>query len=192
MPADAVPGSTLSEDTEAEVVLQDGTWVWCQVIGQRKDRQGRWYVGIRWYASPSIGGREGWFLFDHRYIRRPKQELLHQPQHSALGRCSVAVQLTQASGGGSSCLDCLGVLISCSTWRHNNVAFNAAGGRMGGGMFRARSFGGFPGRAGRWGRRCAGRSPMPAAGAMQPGRGCRPAGGFGRVLPERALAPGAR
>jgi hypothetical protein len=59
MPADAVPGSTVSEDTEAEVVLQDGTWVWCQVIGQRKDRQGRWCVGIRWYASPSIGGREG-------------------------------------------------------------------------------------------------------------------------------------
>ena len=42
MPADAVPGSTLSEDTEAEVVLQDGTWVWCQLIGQRKDRHGRW------------------------------------------------------------------------------------------------------------------------------------------------------
>jgi len=71
MPADAVPGSTLSEDTEAEVLLQDGTWVWCQVTGQRKDRQGRWCVGIRWYASPSIGGREGWFLLDHRYIRRP-------------------------------------------------------------------------------------------------------------------------
>ncbi len=33
---------TLSEDTEAEVVLQDGTWVWCQLIGQRKDRHGRW------------------------------------------------------------------------------------------------------------------------------------------------------
>lgn len=62
MPADAVPGSTILENTEAEVLWQDGTWVWCQVTGQRKDRHGRWCVGIRCYASPSIGGREGWFL----------------------------------------------------------------------------------------------------------------------------------
>ena len=41
MPADAIPGSTLLEDTEAEVQLQDGSWVWCQVIGQRKDQHGR-------------------------------------------------------------------------------------------------------------------------------------------------------
>jgi hypothetical protein len=71
MPADAVPGSTIPEDTEAEIQLRDGTWVWAQVIGQRKDRQGRWCVGLRWYASPSVGGREGWFLLDGRYIRRP-------------------------------------------------------------------------------------------------------------------------
>lgn len=71
MPADAVPGSTIPEDSEAEVQLRDGSWVWCQVIGQRKDRQGRWCVGIRWYASPSVGGREGWFLLDRRFIARP-------------------------------------------------------------------------------------------------------------------------
>ena len=76
MPADAVPGSTIPEDTEAEIQLRDGTWVWAQVIGQRKDRQGRWCVGLRWYASPSVGGREGWFLLDSRYIRRPKAKLL--------------------------------------------------------------------------------------------------------------------
>jgi hypothetical protein len=71
VPGDAVPGSTISEDTEAEVLLQDGTWIWCQLIGQRKDWHGRWCVGIRWYASPSIGGREGWFVLNRRYIRRP-------------------------------------------------------------------------------------------------------------------------
>ena len=71
MPADAVLGSTIPEDSEAEVQLRDGSWVWCQVIGQRKDRQGRWCVGIRWYASPSVGGREGWFLLDRRFIARP-------------------------------------------------------------------------------------------------------------------------
>jgi hypothetical protein len=76
MPADAVPGSTIPEDTEAEIQLRDGTWVWAQVIGQRKDRQGRWCVGLRWYASPSVGGREGWFLLDGRYIRRPNPALL--------------------------------------------------------------------------------------------------------------------
>jgi hypothetical protein len=81
MPADARPGSTIPEDTEAEVLLQDGTWVWCHVIGQRKDRHDRWCVGIRWYASPLIGGREGWFLLDRRYIRRPNPALLHQMQH---------------------------------------------------------------------------------------------------------------
>jgi hypothetical protein len=44
MPADAVPGSTIPEDTEAEILLQDGSWAWCRVIGQRKDRHGRWCV----------------------------------------------------------------------------------------------------------------------------------------------------
>lgn len=70
MPADAVPGSTIPEDTDALVQLQDGTWFLCRVIGQRKDRHGRWCVGIRWYASPTIGGREGWFLLDRAHIRR--------------------------------------------------------------------------------------------------------------------------
>src|SRR5580700_1714349 len=71
MPADAVPGSTIPEDSEAEILLRDGTWVWAQVIGQRKDRHDRWCVGIRWYASPTVGGREGWYLYDPRLIRRP-------------------------------------------------------------------------------------------------------------------------
>ncbi len=71
MPADAVPGSTIPEDTEAEIRLQDGTWTWAQVTGQRKDRHGRWCVGLRWYASPAVGGREGWYLYDPALIRRP-------------------------------------------------------------------------------------------------------------------------
>jgi len=71
MPADAVPGSTIPEDTDAEVQLRDGEWVGCQVIGQRRDRHGRWCIGLRWYASSSIGGREGWYLFDPAYVRRP-------------------------------------------------------------------------------------------------------------------------
>jgi hypothetical protein len=75
MPADAIPGSTIPEDTEAEIQLRDGTWVWAQVIGQRKDRQGRWCVGLRWYASPSVGGREGWYVLDNRHIRRPNPAL---------------------------------------------------------------------------------------------------------------------
>jgi hypothetical protein len=83
MPADAVPGSTIPEDTEAEVLLQDGTWAWAQVTGQRKDRHGRWCVGLRWYASPAVGGREGWYLYNPAFIRRQKQQLLHLMQHSA-------------------------------------------------------------------------------------------------------------
>lgn len=70
MPADAVPGSTIPERTEAQVQLQDGSWIWCDVIGQRKDRHGRWCVGIRWYASASVGGREGWYVLDRCSIRR--------------------------------------------------------------------------------------------------------------------------
>ena len=54
MPADAVPGSTIPERTEAHIQLRDGSWIWCEVIGQRKDRGGRWCIGLRWYASPSI------------------------------------------------------------------------------------------------------------------------------------------
>jgi hypothetical protein len=71
MPSDAVPGLTIPEDSEAEILLRDGTCVWAQVIGQRKDRHSRWCVGLRWYASPAVGGREGWYLYDPRLIRRP-------------------------------------------------------------------------------------------------------------------------
>lgn len=71
MPSDAVPGSTIPEDSDAEVLLRDGSWTWCRVIGQRRDRHGRWCVGIRWYASSAVGGREGWFLYDPSGIRRP-------------------------------------------------------------------------------------------------------------------------
>jgi hypothetical protein len=71
MPADAVSRSTIPEDTDAEVLLRDGSWVWCRVIGQRRDRHGRWCVGIRWYASSAVGGREGWFLLNTSGIRRP-------------------------------------------------------------------------------------------------------------------------
>ena len=77
MPADAVPGSTIPEDSEAEILLRDGTWAWAQVIGQRKDRHGRWCVGLRWYASPAVGGREGWYLYDSAFIRRPNPALVH-------------------------------------------------------------------------------------------------------------------
>ena len=72
MPADAAPGSTVPEDTDAEVPLRDGSWVWCRAIGQRRDRHGWWCVGIRWYASSVVGGREGWYLFSPAGIRRPK------------------------------------------------------------------------------------------------------------------------
>ena len=46
MPADVGPGTVFSEHTDAEVLLKDGSWVWCLMIGQRKDRQGRWCVGL--------------------------------------------------------------------------------------------------------------------------------------------------
>jgi hypothetical protein len=40
-PADVVPGQTIPEDSQAEILLRDGTWAWCRVMGQRKDRLGR-------------------------------------------------------------------------------------------------------------------------------------------------------
>lgn len=112
MPADAVPGSTIPEDTEAEVLLRDGAWIWAQVIGQRKDRHGRWCVGLRWYASSSIGGREGWFLYNPAFIRRVNRPLLHLRQYSP-GR---PAPLTQAGRGGAARLRCAGV--SATQSRH--------------------------------------------------------------------------
>ena len=72
MPADAVPGSTIPEDIEAEILLQDGSWAWCRVIGQRKDRHGRWCVGIEYYSNATIGQSGGWHVLDPRPIRRPE------------------------------------------------------------------------------------------------------------------------
>ena len=69
MPADAVPGSTIPEGTEAQVQLRDGTWVWCEVIGQRKDRQGRWCMGSA--GTPRHGRRPGRLVpADRTWIRR--------------------------------------------------------------------------------------------------------------------------
>jgi hypothetical protein len=70
MPADVGRSSTIFEDTDAEVMLRDGSWVWCQVIGQRKDRHGRWCVGIRYYPNATIGESGGWYLYDPQRIRR--------------------------------------------------------------------------------------------------------------------------
>jgi hypothetical protein len=47
----------------AEVLLQDGAWVWCQVIGQSKDRHGRWCVGIRWYGLLAVTRKWLWRTF---------------------------------------------------------------------------------------------------------------------------------
>lgn len=68
-PALAVPGSAIPTNAQAEVLLSDGTWTWATVTGKRRDARGRWCVGLRWYASPSIGGREGWFLYDAERIK---------------------------------------------------------------------------------------------------------------------------
>ena len=97
MPADAVPGSTIPEDSEAEILLRDGSWVWAQVIGQRKDRRGRWCVGLRWYASPTVGGREGWYLYDPRLIRRPP-----------LTRCAVSAVRRQRGAAPRRARPCRG------------------------------------------------------------------------------------
>jgi hypothetical protein len=70
MPADVVPGGTIPVDVQAEVLLLDGSWAWCRVIGQRKDKYGRWCVGIRYYPNATIGESGGWYLFDSRHIRR--------------------------------------------------------------------------------------------------------------------------
>jgi hypothetical protein len=70
MPADVGSNPTLFEDTDAEVMLRDGSWVWCQITGQRKDRHGRWCVGIRYYPNATIGESGGWYLYDPRRIRR--------------------------------------------------------------------------------------------------------------------------
>jgi hypothetical protein len=70
LPADAVPGSTIPEDSEAEILLHDGTWVWARVIGQRKDRHGRWCVEFRYYPSSAKGESGGWYIYDPAKIRR--------------------------------------------------------------------------------------------------------------------------
>lgn len=68
-PALAVPGSVIPGSAEVEVLLADGTWTGATMIGKRRDARGRWCVGLRWYASTSVGGREGWFLYDAERVR---------------------------------------------------------------------------------------------------------------------------
>lgn len=125
LPADAAPGPTIPENTEAKVQLNDGTWTWAQVIGQRKDRCGRWCVGLRWYASPSIGGREGWYLYDPQRLRRPNGPLLRLLRRSPGSR---AAPLVQAGREVCSALrGSLRALILCLASRHSNVVPGATG-----------------------------------------------------------------
>jgi hypothetical protein len=71
MPADNDPAAEhFPEDTQAEVQLRDGSWVWCNVRAQRKDKHGRWCIEIRYYVSSSFGEGGGWYRFDRRYLRR--------------------------------------------------------------------------------------------------------------------------
>jgi hypothetical protein len=75
MPTDAVPGGTIP-DTDAEVMLRDGPWVWYRMIGPRRDRHGHWCVGIRWDTSSAVGWSEGWFPYDPSGIRRRNRPLV--------------------------------------------------------------------------------------------------------------------
>ena len=79
MPIDVGSSPTFFEDTDAEVMLRDGSWVWCRVIGQRKDRHGRWCVGICYYPSSTIGESGGWYLYDPQLIRRGQDLAIPQP-----------------------------------------------------------------------------------------------------------------
>jgi hypothetical protein len=79
MPADVGSSPTRFEDTDAEVMLRDGSWVWCQITGQRKDRHGRWCAGIRYYPNAAIGESGGWYLHDPRRIRRVRGLRLCDP-----------------------------------------------------------------------------------------------------------------
>jgi hypothetical protein len=93
------------------VLLCDGTWTWARVIGQRKDRHGRWCIGLRWYASPAVGGREGWFLLDTSKIRRPglrPPAALYFPATPACG--DPAAELRRRGGPTRCCGTRLGIL----------------------------------------------------------------------------------
>jgi hypothetical protein len=70
MPSDALPGSGIGADAAVEIRLRDGSWVHARVAGQRRDRQGRWCVHLRWVAGLVPGGREGVYVYDPEYIRR--------------------------------------------------------------------------------------------------------------------------
>ena len=51
-------------------------------------------VGLRWYASPAVGGREGRYLYDPAFIRRPLEHLPEGPRH-----CRTATALEPGSPG---------------------------------------------------------------------------------------------
>ena len=73
LPGDVGESKMILENTEAEVQLRDGSWVYCRVTGQRKDGYGRWCVQIRYFVSSSFG-EGGVCLLDRRYIRRIPHE----------------------------------------------------------------------------------------------------------------------
>jgi hypothetical protein len=87
MPADVGSSPTIFTDTDAEVMLRDGSWTWCQIIGQRTDRHGRWCLEIRYYPSATIGESGGWYLYDPQLIRRTRGLGIRQPAVRAVEPC---------------------------------------------------------------------------------------------------------
>jgi hypothetical protein len=65
------------EDTEAEVLVPDGTWTWCRHRPAPRPVRG-WCVEIRWYASSAVGGRKaGTYSTRPGSGARPLAQLLH-------------------------------------------------------------------------------------------------------------------
>ena len=71
--------SVILLDEDAEIELQDGSWVYARVGAQCRDLDGRWHLHLCWYATSPLTGQGHWFVYHPAHIRRA-------PGHETPGR----------------------------------------------------------------------------------------------------------
>jgi hypothetical protein len=86
-PSGAVAGTYEPRDhLPLDVLMDDGTWAYCEAMGWARDITGAWRIQLLWYGTDSAGHAstfESWFLYDAGRLReaaepaRPDREADH-------------------------------------------------------------------------------------------------------------------
>lgn len=72
-PSGAIAGTyTPLDHVQKDVLMDDGTWAYCEALGWARDVTGRWRIKLLRYGTDSAGRRtqlEDWWVYDPARVR---------------------------------------------------------------------------------------------------------------------------